>query len=54
MDWINDELAAYRIIVKNLEEDMFDGQIFQKLVGKYIIFKLIKFYLSSLRILFII
>lgn len=34
VNWVNDELAAYRIIVKNLEEDMFDGQIFQKLVEK--------------------
>lgn len=30
-DWINDELAEQRIIVKNLEEDMYDGQVFQKL-----------------------
>ena len=34
MDWINDELAGYRILVKDLEEDLFDGQILQKLIGK--------------------
>ena len=34
IDWINDELANFRIIVKDLEEDLFDGQILQKLIGK--------------------
>lgn len=34
IDWINDELADFRIIVKNLEEDLFDGQILQKLIEK--------------------
>ncbi len=33
LDWINDELADHRIIVKDLEEDLFDGQILQKLIG---------------------
>lgn len=33
LDWINDELADSRIIVQNLEEDLFDGQILQKLIG---------------------
>lgn len=33
MDWVNDELAEYRILVKDLEEDLFDGQILQKLIG---------------------
>ena len=33
LDWINDELAEQRIIVTDLEEDMFDGQILQKLIG---------------------
>ena len=33
IDWINDELADFRIIVKDLEEDLFDGQILQKLIG---------------------
>lgn len=27
MDWINDELADQRIIVKNVEEDLYDGQV---------------------------
>lgn len=34
LDWVNDELANQRIIVKDLEEDMFDGQILQKLIGQ--------------------
>jgi parvin len=34
VDWINDELADFRIIVKDLEEDLFDGQILQKLIEK--------------------
>ena len=34
LDWINDELADSRIIVKDLEEDLFDGQILQKLIEK--------------------
>ncbi|ESO05197.1 hypothetical protein HELRODRAFT_186951 [Helobdella robusta] len=34
IDWINDELAVYRILVKDLEEDLFDGQILQKLIEK--------------------
>ena len=34
LDWINDVLADDRIIVKDIEEDLFDGQILQKLIGK--------------------
>lgn len=34
IDWINDELADQRIIVKNIEDDLYDGQILQKLLGK--------------------
>ncbi len=34
LEWINDELAEYRIVLKHLEEDLFDGQILQKLIGK--------------------
>ena len=34
IDWINDELADSRIIIKDLKEDMFDGQILQKLLEK--------------------
>lgn len=33
IEWINDELADHRIIVKDLEEDLYDGQILQKLFG---------------------
>ena len=36
LDWINDELADHRILVKDLEEDLFDGQILQKLIGEYV------------------
>lgn len=36
IDWINDELADHRIIVKNLEEDLYDGQVLQKLFGIHI------------------
>lgn len=34
LDWINDVLAEERIIVKDIEEDLFDGQILQKLIEK--------------------
>ncbi|KRT80780.1 Actin binding protein [Oryctes borbonicus] len=34
MDWINDELASQRIIVQDLVEDLYDGQILQKLLEK--------------------
>lgn len=34
LDWINDVLADDRIIVKDIEEDLFDGQILQKLIGE--------------------
>ena len=35
VDWINDELADQRIIVKDLQEDLYDGLILQKLIGKF-------------------
>lgn len=34
IEWINDELADQRIIVKDIEEDLYDGQVLQKLIGK--------------------
>jgi len=34
MDWLNDELAEYRIIVQDIEEDLYDGQVLQKLMEK--------------------
>jgi parvin len=34
IEWINDELASHRIIVKDLEEDLYDGQVLHKLIGK--------------------
>lgn len=35
IEWINDVLAEQRIIVKDIEEDLFDGQVLQKLIGKH-------------------
>ncbi|OQR79621.1 beta-parvin-like [Tropilaelaps mercedesae] len=32
IEWINDELAKHRIIVKNVEDDLYDGQILHKLL----------------------
>lgn len=32
--WINDELVEERIIVTNIEEDLYDGQVLQKLWEK--------------------
>lgn len=37
MTWLNDELVIERIIVKDLEEDLFDGHVLQKLLGRSII-----------------
>lgn len=34
IDWINDVLVEERIIVKQLEEDVYDGQVLQKLLGE--------------------
>lgn len=34
IDWINDELAQQRIIVKDISEDLYDGQVLQKLLEK--------------------
>lgn len=38
IEWINDELASHRIIVKDISEDLYDGQVLQKLIGNYIFF----------------
>ena len=35
IEWINDELADQRIIVKDIAEDLYDGQVLQKLLGNY-------------------
>lgn len=34
VDWINDVLAPERIIVKDIEEDLYDGMVFHKLIGE--------------------
>ena len=36
IDWVNDVLHTERIIVQDIEEDFFDGQVFHKLVEKLI------------------
>lgn len=33
-DWMNDELVEERIIVSNIEQDLFDGQVLHKLWEK--------------------
>ncbi len=52
VDWINDELAEHRMIVQNVDEDLYDGQVLQKLLGNSYIFilslVLIQFVLGSL------
>lgn len=35
IEWINDELADQRIIVKDIAEDLYDGQVLQKLLGMF-------------------
>lgn len=37
IDWINSELEEDRIIVKDLEEDCYDGQVLQKLFGENLV-----------------
>lgn len=37
IDWINSELEEERIIVKDLEEDCYDGQVLQKLFGEKLV-----------------
>lgn len=32
--WLNEELAEERIVVRNLQEDIYDGQVIQKLIEK--------------------
>jgi len=34
IEWVNDELHAERIIVQDVEEDLYDGQVLQKLLEK--------------------
>jgi parvin len=40
VEWINDELVDDRIIVSNIEEDLYDGQVLQKLWEKLTTHKL--------------
>lgn len=32
--WLNQELADQRIVVKHLQEDLYDGQVLQKLLER--------------------
>uniref|UniRef100_A0A3B1K5B3 Parvin, beta n=1 Tax=Astyanax mexicanus TaxID=7994 RepID=A0A3B1K5B3_ASTMX len=41
IDWINNELEEDRIIVKDLEEDLYDGQVLQKLKKKNMLCKIL-------------
>ncbi len=34
IDWVNDELHHFRIIVQDIEEDLYDGQVLQKLMER--------------------
>ena len=34
IEWVNDELHGERIIVQDVEEDLYDGQVLQKLLEK--------------------
>ena len=34
LQWLNEELSQDRIVVRNLQEDIYDGQVIQKLVEK--------------------
>lgn len=34
IEWVNDELHEERIIVQDVEEDLYDGQVLQKLLEK--------------------
>lgn len=44
IEWINDELADQRIIVKDIVEDLYDGQVLQKLLGMNIYMKVPKMF----------
>ena len=34
INWLNEELAQQRIVVKHIQEDLYDGQVIQKLIEK--------------------
>uniref|UniRef100_A0A0N5AYD6 Calponin-homology (CH) domain-containing protein n=1 Tax=Syphacia muris TaxID=451379 RepID=A0A0N5AYD6_9BILA len=34
INWLNEELSSQRIVVKNIGEDLYDGQVIQKLIEK--------------------
>ena len=42
LDWINDELSELRIVLRDITEDLYDGQILAILMGMLIIFSVIR------------
>ncbi|VDD86175.1 unnamed protein product [Enterobius vermicularis] len=34
INWLNEELSSQRIVVKHIQEDLYDGQVIQKLIEK--------------------
>ena len=42
LDWINDELSELRIVLRDITEDLYDGQILAILMGMLIIFSVIQ------------
>lgn len=34
LDWLNDVLAEDRIIIRDMEDDLYDGCVLHKLIGK--------------------
>ena len=35
LEWLNDVLAPDRIIVRDMEEDLYDGCVLHKLIGRH-------------------
>ena len=42
LDWINDELSELRIVLRDITEDLYDGQILAILMGMIIFFSVIR------------
>lgn len=47
INWLNEELSSQRIVVKHIQEDLYDGQIIQKLIEKLANIKVFFFYFIS-------
>lgn len=46
INWLNEELSSQRIVVKHIQEDLYDGQIIQKLIEKLANIKVFFFFVS--------